>query len=179
MFMADFAVLGVLNHHAAREGNGPPSTDTFYHELLATTSRDRRYFVGTFTGTSVRGILASLASLEIVVGPKQLPGSQCIVDSGLRRKSCLHFAVSITMVHRVKTVCLTIRDCPAEVHRALSERAAAHRRSLNSEVIVVLENALETPRMSEADLRRAIRSVPSKTRLSLVETRGAIREGRK
>jgi plasmid stability protein len=79
----------------------------------------------------------------------------------------------------MKTVCLTIRDCPAEVHRALSERAAAHRRSLNSEVIVVLENALDAPRMSESELRRAVRSIPSKTRLSLAETRAAIQEGRK
>jgi plasmid stability protein len=79
----------------------------------------------------------------------------------------------------VNTVCLTIRDCPAEVHRALSKRAAANRRSLNSEVIVVLENALESPRMSEAELRRAIRSLPSKTRLSLAEARAAIHEGRK
>jgi plasmid stability protein len=79
----------------------------------------------------------------------------------------------------VNTVCLTIRDCPAEVHRALSQRAAAHRRSLNSEVILVLEHALESPRMSEVELRRAIRSLPSKTRLSLAETRAAIREGRK
>jgi plasmid stability protein len=79
----------------------------------------------------------------------------------------------------MKTVCLTIRDCPAEVHHALSERAAAHKRSLNSEIIVVLENAVDTPRLSEAELRRAIRSIPSKVRLSLAETRAAIREGRK
>lgn len=81
--------------------------------------------------------------------------------------------------HRMKTVCLTIRDCPADVHRALSQRAAAHKRSLNSETIVVLENALDAPRMSETELRRAIRSLPSKARLSLTETRAAIREGRK
>ena len=79
----------------------------------------------------------------------------------------------------MKTVCLTIRDCPVEVHRALSERAAAHRRSLNSEAIVVLKDALATQRMSEAELSRALRSIPSKACLSLVETRAAIREGRK
>jgi plasmid stability protein len=79
----------------------------------------------------------------------------------------------------VKTVCLTIRDCPAEIHRALSRRAAAHRRSLNSEVIVLLETALDTPRLSEAELRQAIRSLPSKARLSLTETRAAIHQGRK
>lgn len=79
----------------------------------------------------------------------------------------------------MKTVCLTIRDCPAEIHRALAERAAAHRRSLNSEAIVVLQNALEAPRMSERQLRRAISVVPSTARLSLAETRAAIREGRR
>ena len=79
----------------------------------------------------------------------------------------------------MKTVCLTIRDCPAAVHRSLSERAAANRRSLNSEAILVLESALDAPRMNEADLRRAILSIPSKARLSLAETRAAIREGRK
>lgn len=80
---------------------------------------------------------------------------------------------------RMKSVCLTIRDCPAEVHRALSERAAAHKRSLNSETIVVLKNALDAPHMSESELHRAILSIPSKARLSLAETRAAIREGRK
>jgi len=53
------------------------------------------------------------------------------------------------------------------------------RRSLNSEAILVLESALDAPRMNEADLRRAILSIPSKARLSLAETRAAIREGRK
>ncbi|MGA2177869.1 MAG: Arc family DNA-binding protein [Verrucomicrobiota bacterium] len=79
----------------------------------------------------------------------------------------------------MKSVCLTIWDCPAEVHQALSERAAAHKRSLNSETIVVLKNALDAPRMSESELRRVILSIPSKARLSLAETRAAIREGRK
>jgi plasmid stability protein len=79
----------------------------------------------------------------------------------------------------MKSVCLTIRDCPAEVHQALSERAAAHKRSLNSEAIVVLKNALDAPRLGELELRRAILSIPSKAGLSLAETRAAIREERK
>jgi plasmid stability protein len=82
-------------------------------------------------------------------------------------------------ISRMKSVCLTIRDCPAEVHQALTERAAAHKRSLNSETIVVLKNALDAPRMSESELRRLILAIPSKARLSLAETRAAIREGRK
>lgn len=79
----------------------------------------------------------------------------------------------------MKSVCLTIRDCPAEIHQALRERAAAHQRSLNSETIVVLKSALEAPRLSESELRHAILSIPSQARLSLAETRAAIREGRK
>ena len=47
-----------------------------------------------------------------------------------------------------------------------------------SETIVVLENALDTPRMGEPELLRAILSIPAKARLSLAETRAAIREGR-
>jgi len=73
---------------------------------------------------------------------------------------------------------MTIRDCPEQVHRALSERAATHKRSLNSEAIVVLESALMPPRMSEAELRRAIHAIPSKAGLSLAEVRTAIRDFR-
>lgn len=44
---------------------------------------------------------------------------------------------------------------------------------------MLLETALDTPRLSEAELRQAIRSLPSKARLSLTETRTAIHQGRK
>ncbi len=79
----------------------------------------------------------------------------------------------------VKTICLRIRDCPAEIHRTLAERAAAHKRSVSLEAVFVLKEALGAPRMSEEELRRAIYSIPSGASLSLAETQAAIREGRK
>jgi plasmid stability protein len=40
----------------------------------------------------------------------------------------------------VKTVPLTIRRCPAEVHQALKSKAKTNRRSLNNEALTWLEN---------------------------------------
>ena len=40
---------------------------------------------------------------------------------------------------------LVIRDVSAEVHRLLKERAAQHHRSLNKEVITILEDSLTPP----------------------------------
>jgi plasmid stability protein len=39
-------------------------------------------------------------------------------------------------------ISITIKGIPKETHRELKKRAAAHRRSLNSEVIWVLESTL-------------------------------------
>jgi plasmid stability protein len=39
-------------------------------------------------------------------------------------------------------ISITIKGIPKETHRKLKKRAAAHRRSLNSEVIYVLESTL-------------------------------------
>ncbi len=39
-------------------------------------------------------------------------------------------------------ITITIKGIPKETHRKLKKRAAAHRRSLNSEVIYVLESTL-------------------------------------
>ncbi len=39
-------------------------------------------------------------------------------------------------------ITITIKGIPKETHRELKKRAAAHRRSLNSEVIWVLESTL-------------------------------------
>lgn len=38
---------------------------------------------------------------------------------------------------------LLIRDLPEEVHRRLKERAAQNRRSMNQEVLLLLEEAVE------------------------------------
>ena len=71
---------------------------------------------------------------------------------------------------------LTIKGMPDDLYRRLKDRAARHRRSLNSEILVALEQAtsttaadaqslleradalratLRTPRLSEARLRAA------------------------
>jgi plasmid stability protein len=44
-----------------------------------------------------------------------------------------------TIINDVKTVPLTIRGCPEEVHRILKQRAAVNRRSLNAEALIWLE----------------------------------------
>ena len=53
---------------------------------------------------------------------------------------------------------LMIRDLPSELHKLLKERAAAHRRSLSQEAIVVLEEALRDaagpPSLEEVDRLR-------------------------
>ena len=40
---------------------------------------------------------------------------------------------------------LTIKGMPDTLYRRLKERAAAHRRSLNSEILVALERSLAVP----------------------------------
>ena len=48
---------------------------------------------------------------------------------------------------------LTIKNLPPDTYRRLKRAAAAHRRSLNSEMIVCLERALGVRRSSPAELR--------------------------
>ena len=48
---------------------------------------------------------------------------------------------------------VTIRDLPPEAHKMLKERAKRHRRSLNSEILSIIENSLVTPgRPSNAEI---------------------------
>ena len=53
---------------------------------------------------------------------------------------------------------LLIKELPKELHRKLKARAAAHRRSLSSEAIVILETALHDrsgpPTLAEIDRLR-------------------------
>jgi len=48
---------------------------------------------------------------------------------------------------------LTIKGLPEELYRGLKARAAAHRRSLNSEIIVCLEEAVATTPVDAAEAR--------------------------
>lgn len=49
---------------------------------------------------------------------------------------------------------LTIKNLPPDTYRRLKQAAAAHRRSLNSEMIVCLERALGVRRSSPDELRQ-------------------------
>ena len=76
---------------------------------------------------------------------------------------------------------LTIKGMPDDLYRRLKERAAAHRRSLNSEILVALEQAVSTPRadaetlLARADaLRRTLRT----PRLTEATLRAAKNSGR-
>jgi plasmid stability protein len=52
---------------------------------------------------------------------------------------------------------LLIRDLPEELHRRLKERAAENRRSMNQEVIVLLEQALAWREQDHEVLPKAFR----------------------
>jgi antitoxin FitA len=53
-------------------------------------------------------------------------------------------------------ITITIKGIPKETHRELKRRAAAHRRSLNNEVISVLESSVHrTPADVRAVIERA------------------------
>jgi plasmid stability protein len=53
---------------------------------------------------------------------------------------------------------LTIKNVPAELHEKLRAAAARHRRSINSEVIVQLENSLRTETSNSERLLEEIRA---------------------
>ena len=48
---------------------------------------------------------------------------------------------------------ITIKDVPANMHKALKSRAKSHGRSLNKEIITTLEGALHSSRVDTAALR--------------------------
>jgi plasmid stability protein len=75
---------------------------------------------------------------------------------------------------------ITLKNIPDELHKRLKESATSHRRSLNSEVIVRLEQALLSPRidpeafLARADARRKRLALPPLTerRLKAMKTAG-------
>lgn len=78
---------------------------------------------------------------------------------------------------------LTIKGIPDEVYLKLKAAAARHRRSLNSEAIVCLEQSLSTEREGPeevlADLRRWQRKMTNTPRLTEAFLRGARTKGRR
>jgi plasmid stability protein len=75
---------------------------------------------------------------------------------------------------------VTIKDLPPELHGRLKETAKMNRRSLNAEVITLLEAALEPRRVNVDEILAAAHSVRSqvKRQLSEVEITRMKRQGR-
>jgi len=57
----------------------------------------------------------------------------------------------------MKTVPLTIRRCPEEVHKALKSRAKVNRRSLNNETLLLLEQHAGEKPMTTKELAARLR----------------------
>jgi plasmid stability protein len=76
---------------------------------------------------------------------------------------------------------LTIKNLPGELYERLKQRAAEHRRSINSEVIICLERALSNSRIDAAAFlsrARELRKHTSGQRLTDKRLSGAKNEGR-
>lgn len=76
---------------------------------------------------------------------------------------------------------LTIKNFPEDLYRKLKESAMEHRRSINSEVIVSLERALDPRRANRADLLERARDLRRRTAgagLSVAKIAAAKEEGR-
>jgi len=52
---------------------------------------------------------------------------------------------------------ITIKNIPDDVYEALKERAAANRRSINSEVIMIIERAFRSYRPSPEEIQEEAR----------------------
>lgn len=59
---------------------------------------------------------------------------------------------------------ITVKNIPAELYESLKERAHEHRRSINSETIVCLEQSLRTRRASPKEILAKARVLRKKTK---------------
>ena len=75
---------------------------------------------------------------------------------------------------------LTIKGVPELIHRKLQQRAKRHRRSLNKEIIAVLEDAVSPHILSPEELVGQLRAMQAKMRFSasIGEIESAINSGR-
>jgi plasmid stability protein len=82
--------------------------------------------------------------------------------------------------HHIGAMNITIKDVPKELHHALRERAETHGRSLNKEVLALLEKTLSPSRISPQDLLEQIEA--RRNRLPDIvrdgELQAIIKEGR-
>jgi len=77
---------------------------------------------------------------------------------------------------------LTIKNIPLDVYERLKHRAKANRRSINQEVIAIIERALETPPIdvdSTVERTQKIRELTAQYRLRDEELEQWKDEGRK
>ena len=75
-------------------------------------------------------------------------------------------------------VSLSIKNVPEEIVTRLKERAARHHRSLQGELLALLEEAVKTRRRSVRDLRREISEIGLQTPGESSDMIREIRDGR-
>lgn len=75
---------------------------------------------------------------------------------------------------------LTIKNVPEGLYRRLKERAAVHRRSINSEVLVCLELVLRRSPMAEDELLAELKTLREQAGVYVTDDalRRAVEEGR-
>ena len=78
-------------------------------------------------------------------------------------------------------VSITVRNIPADVYEDLKEAAGANRRSVNSEIVVIIENAMRSSKVVPEEFLARARLLREKTqdyRITDQEFRQAKRAGR-
>lgn len=75
-------------------------------------------------------------------------------------------------------VSLSIKNVPEEIVARLKERAAGHHRSLQGELLALLEEAVKTRRKTVRDLRKEISELGLQTPGEALDMIREIRDGR-
>ncbi|HMV34808.1 MAG TPA: Arc family DNA-binding protein [Turneriella sp.] len=75
---------------------------------------------------------------------------------------------------------LSLKEVPAETHRTLKERAARNHRSLNSEILAILEAAVKSQKIETDEYVRRARALRSRFtgKIDDAELQAAKRTGR-
>ncbi len=75
---------------------------------------------------------------------------------------------------------LTIKNVPDGLYRRLKDRAAVHRRSINSEVLVCLELVLRRPPLAEEELLAGLQTLRERADVYVTDDalRRAVEDGR-
>ena len=77
------------------------------------------------------------------------------------------------------TVNLSVKNAPDEVVRRLKERAALHHRSLQGELLSILEEAVRPPRqLTPEDVLAKVRALALRTPSEAAEITRTLRDGR-